>query len=332
MPAIAVLLAVIRVGIIGLDTSHATAFTKHLNDPSAAVEGGEGIRVVAAVVQGSKSIPSSVARQAEYTEAVRKLGVEIVPDVAALLPKVDAVLLETNDGREHLWQAEACFRAGKRVFIDKPLAHDLKDSKAIVDLAKKYNATFFTSSAIRYVKSIRYVKEKGLRVRGMDCWTCFNYEPSHEKWYWYGVHCVDPLFAAMGRGCEEVASFSGADGEIAVGRWKDGRFGVARGLSTAKKGAPYGGVIFTENAKVGPNGEKLVDGQIDMGTYEGYAEELKLILRYFKDGVVPVDPEESLEVMAFMTAARMSAARGGRPVKIAEAIESCDDTSWWKFL
>ena len=312
--------AEIKVGVIGLDTSHATAFTKHLNDPAAAVPGGEGFRVVAAVVQGSRTIPSSVERQPKYTETVRKLGVEIVPDVATLLKKVDAVLLETNDGREHLWQAEACFKAGKRVFIDKPLAHDLKDSKAIVALAKKYNATFFTSSAIRYVKAIRFVKEQGCKVRGMDCWTCFNVEPTHDKWYWYGIHCVDPLFAAMGRGCEKVMSFSGADGEIAVGLWKDGRFGVARGLATTKKGAPYGGVIFTEDAKVGPNGEKLVDGQIDMGTYEGYAEELKLILKYFRTGEVPVDPEESLEVLAFMTAADLSSQRGGAPVALSEVL------------
>lgn len=331
MTSIGLLLAVIRVGIIGLDTSHATAFTKHLNDPDGTTPEFRDFRVVAAVVKGSATIPSSVAVQPNYTEAVRKLGVEIVPDVAALLPKVDAVLLETNDGREHLWQAEACFRAGKRVFIDKPLAHNLKDSKAIVDLAKKHNATFFTSSAIRYVKSIRYVKEKGFRVRGMDCWTCFNYEPSHDRWYWYGIHCVDPLFAVMGRGCEEVVSFSGADGEIAIGRWKDGRFGVARGLATTKKGAPYGGVIFTEDAKVGPSGEKLIDGQINMGTYEGYAEELKFILQYFRTGEVPVAPEESLEVLAFMTAADLSAQRGGAPVTLAEAVEASSDAPWWKF-
>lgn len=320
MNSLCVLLAIIRIGIVGLDTSHATAFTKHLNDPAETTPEFKGFRVVAAVVKGSSKIPSSVEVQPKYTEIVKNLGVEIVPDVAALLPKVDAVLLETNDGQEHLWQSEACFKAGKRVFIDKPLAHNLKDAAAIVDLARKYNATFFTSSAIRYVNAIRYVKEKGYKVRGMDCWTCFNYEPTHEAWYWYGIHCVDPLFGVMGRGCEEVVSLSGADGVIAVGRWKDGRFGVARGLSTAKKGAPYGGVIFTEDANVGPNGEKLIDGQIDMGTYEGYAEELKLILKYFKDGVVPVDPEESLEVMAFMTAAAKSSSLGGQPIRIADVI------------
>ena len=319
MNMLAILLAVIKVGIIGLDTSHAVAFTKHLNVTRERPE-FEDFRVTHAVVKGSSKVASSVERQVGYTAKVKEMGVAIVDTVDDLLLSVDVVLLETNDGQEHLWQAEKCFKAGKRVFIDKPLAHRMNDAVAIVDLAKQYGATFFTSSAIRYVKAIRHVKEKGYKVRGMDCWTCFSCEPSHEKWYWYGIHCVDPIFAVMGRGCESVVSLSGADGEVAIGYWRDGRFGVARGLSTEKNGAPYGGVIFTEDGKVGPNGETLVDGQIDMGTYEGYAEELRLILEYFKNGVVPIDPEESLEVMAFMTAAAKSASLGGHPVRIADVI------------
>ena len=114
-------------------------------------------------------------------------------------------------------------------------------------LAKKYGTTFFTSSAIRYVKAIRTVKEKKLTIRGMDCWTCFNYEPTHDKWYWYGIHCVDPLFGVMGRGCEKVMAFSGEDGEIAVGLWKDGRFGIARGFSTAKEGGLRGLILDSED-------------------------------------------------------------------------------------
>ena len=308
MTSLVVLLAVIKVGIIGLDTSHSLAFTKHLNVTREKPE-YEDFRVVAAVVHGSKDIASSTNRYPKYITQVKEMGVEIVPDVDTLLGKVDAVLLETNDGREHLWQAEKVFKAGKRCFIDKPLAHNLADSVKIVALAKKYGATFFTSSAIRYVKAVQRVKETNLTIRGMDCWTCFNYEPTHDKWYWYGVHAVDPLFSVMGRGCETVTSFSGADGEIAVGRWKDGRFGVARGLSTNRPGAPYGGVIFT-----------VEEGQVDMGGYEGYGEELSFILKMFKTGEVPVDPEESLEALAFLTAADRSSAAGGVPVKIADVL------------
>ena len=304
---LAVLFAVFRIGVIGADTYHSVAFTKYLNGPKAKPEYA-GFRVTAVYKGGSEDIESSMSLLKANVPQLEKLGVEFVDSVDEVLDKCDAVLLETNDGRRHLEQAEKCFVAGKRVFIDKPLAHDLKDSVAIVEMAKKYNASFFTSSAIRYVKAIRGIRERGVKVRGMDCWTCFNYEASHDRWYWYGIHAVDPLFAMLGTGCESVVSYSGADGEVAIGKWKDGRFGIARGLSTAKEGAPYGGVVFTEA------------GQVDMGTYEGYADELSEIISFFKTGKTPVSPEESLEVMAYMTAARISADRGGVSVKIKDVL------------
>src|SRR4051812_37144743 len=69
-----------RVGIIGLDTSHATAFTKELNEPKAA-EDLRNCRVVAAYPKGSLDIPSSVERVPEYTAAVKQHGVEIVDSI-----------------------------------------------------------------------------------------------------------------------------------------------------------------------------------------------------------------------------------------------------------
>ena len=61
-------------------------------------------------------------------------------------------------------------------------------------------------------------------------------------------------------------------------------------------------------------------GQVDMGTYEGYGEELSEILKFFRTGIPPVSPEESLESLAFLTAAAESADRGGVPVKIADVL------------
>src|SRR5882757_3149522 len=70
----------IRVGIIGLDTSHAPAFVKVLNDPKAEPDVA-GFRVVAAYPKGSVDIPSSVKRVPEYTRQVHELGVEIVDSI-----------------------------------------------------------------------------------------------------------------------------------------------------------------------------------------------------------------------------------------------------------
>jgi len=110
-----------RVGMIGLDTSHCLAFTELLNkagdDP---VLGG--CKVVLVYPKGSPDIESSVKRVPEYTQKIRALGVEVVDDLAAMIAKVDVVLLETNDGRPHLEQVIPVLKARKPVFIDKPLA------------------------------------------------------------------------------------------------------------------------------------------------------------------------------------------------------------------
>ena len=103
---------VIKIGIIGLDTSHSTAFTELLNGDSDDKFVKE-FEVVAAYPYGSKTIQSSYERIPGYIEEVKKHGVEITSSIAELLDKVDCVMLETNDGRIHLEQAMEVFKSGK---------------------------------------------------------------------------------------------------------------------------------------------------------------------------------------------------------------------------
>ncbi len=113
-----------RVGIIGLDTSHSPAFVNALNaekpNPDYA-----GYTVVAAYPLGSQDIESSAKRIPGYIDDVKKMNVEIVDSIDNLLKKTDVILLETNDGRLHREQAIRVLKAGKRVFIDNPMAASL---------------------------------------------------------------------------------------------------------------------------------------------------------------------------------------------------------------
>jgi predicted dehydrogenase len=146
-----------KVGIIGLDTSHSIHFTKILNDPHAP-PALAGYPVVAAYPRGSLDIKSSVSRIPKYTRQIKKMGVEIVGSVEELQDKVDVVLLETNDGGRHLEQAMKVFKAGKPVFIDKPLAASLADVLAIFDAAAKYNVPMFSASSLRYMKGAQAIR------------------------------------------------------------------------------------------------------------------------------------------------------------------------------
>ena len=207
-----------RVGIIGCDTSHAIAFTKLMNadkDPDCA-----GFRVTAAHKWGSPDIFSSTNRypKYKYIAQLEEMGVVMKPTIADLLKDVDAVLLETCDGRPHYAQALEVFKSSKPVFIDKPVAASLADAIKIAEAGKKLNAKWFCSSALRYVKNAQDARNGKLgKIRGADCWTPNQFEPTQSEFYWYAIHGAEPLFTIMGTGCVEVRCTGTDTEDVAVG-------------------------------------------------------------------------------------------------------------------
>lgn len=294
----------IRAGIIGLDTSHVLAFTKTLNTTPQRPE-VMGLRVVAAYPQGSKDIESSTKRVPEYTEKVKALGVEIVPSIHDLLDKVDVVFLETNDGRPHLEQLLPCLEAHKPVFIDKPVAGTLVDAIKIFDAAKKASIPVFTSSSLRFGKGTLEVRKGSVgTVKQAETTSPASLEASHPDLFWYGIHGVESLFTVMGTGCQSVKRSTTAEGKITVtGTWAGNRSGTF----TEAKG--YGGKA------VGDKGEAAI------GSYDGYDPLLFSIVHFFRTGIAPVQPEETLEIYAFMEAADESKRRNGAEVTLKEVMD-----------
>jgi hypothetical protein len=288
----------IRVGIIGLDTSHVTAFTKILNDPAAAPDVA-GCRVVAAYPQGSPDIASSVSRVPGYTEALRSMGVEIVDSIPALIERVDAVLLETNDGRPHLEQVRPVLKAGKPVFIDKPIAGSLKDAVTIFKEAEAAGVPVWSSSSLRYGEQNQAARNGAFgKVQRCETSGPCSLEPTHPDLFWYGIHAVESLFTVMGTGCKSVVRTS-ENGQIVVtGKWDGGRVGIFR------ESRRYGG------RAVGDKGEGEVGGS------SGYRPLLVEIVKFFRTRQPPVRAEETLEIYAFMEAADESKRRGGAEVTL----------------
>lgn len=299
----------LRAGIIGLDTSHVIAFTKALNQQNPPPE-LSGVRIVAAYPGGSPDVEASHSRVDGYTKEIQQFGVAIVDSIEALLPKVDCVLLESVDGRPHLKQAEPVLRARKPVFIDKPLAGSLADAIAIFDLAKKYKTPCFSSSSLRFSPGILGMRnnEKVGEVRGCTAYSPCHLEPHHPDLFWYGVHGVEMLYTIMGVGCTSVSRAHTDDTDVVTGVWKDGRIGTYRGIRNAA--SDYGAVVF---------GSK---GIVPSGSYAGYEPLVAQIVKFFQTGEPPVNAEETIEIFAFMEAADRSLREGGKPVALAEVMQS----------
>ncbi|WP_437222015.1 Gfo/Idh/MocA family protein [Planctomicrobium sp. SH661] len=296
---------VIRIGIIGTDTSHAPAFTQSLNAVPAK-PGMEGVRVVAAFPGGSPDLPDSINLVDKYAEQVASHGVKIVGSIEELLGLVDVVILNSIDGRVHLAQAKPVIAAGKPLFIDKPMAASLKDGKEIFRLAKENNVPCFSSSSLRYTReAVKWKDQK--QIYGCEaCGPSFT-EPHHPTQFWYGIHGVETVFTFMGAGCESVTCIRTPEQEVAIGVWPGGRIGTFRGTRLPKN--EFVAMVY--------GSDEFVGGPLGVN----YDLLLEKVVEFFKTGKAPIDPQETLEILAFMEAADRSHEQGGAPIQLKTLLD-----------
>jgi hypothetical protein len=294
----------LRIGIIGCDTSHVIAFTETLNN-SQAKQHVPGGKVVAAYRGGSPDLPDSVRHLDEYSATLQdKYGVKFYDTIEELCRNVDAVLLESIDGRPHLEQVKPVIAAGKPVFVDKPMAGSLHDVLEIFRLAKAAKVPLFSASSLRFATNTLAVRDGAIgKVKYAETYGPCEIEPHHPDLFWYGVHGVEALYTVMGPGCRTVQRGTTPDGQIEVtGEWSGGRKGVFRADKS------FHGLA------------KGAKGEMAVGAWDGYAPLVAAIMKFFQTGVAPVKPEETVEIFAFMEAADESKRQGGAPVKIKDVI------------
>ena len=291
----------LRLGIIGTDTSHVIEFTKLLNDESSA-QHVPGARVVAAFKGGSKDLADSYQRVDKFAGELRaKWNVELVADIPSLCRRVDGVMIESVDGRQHLEQVKQALASGKPLWIDKPLASSLDDAREIQRLAKSAAVPWFTASALRYGKDVDALKFSDRT--GAIAWGAGPLGRDQLDLAYYAIHVVELLYAVLGPGCQEVARTHTGASDVIVGKWKDGRIGEVRAL---RPDSDYGALMFRAGGKT------AVSPNID----DGYRPLVVEIVRFFETKQPPVPNEESLEVIEFMDAAQRSMAQGGAAVKL----------------
>ncbi|MFA6472896.1 MAG: Gfo/Idh/MocA family oxidoreductase [Candidatus Latescibacterota bacterium] len=297
---------IFRIGLIGVDTMHAVAFTRHINDTKT----NSGCRITIAWKGGTPDNPMSTKYIEEYTRELQdSLGVEFVSSIPELCSRVDGVLLESVDGRPHLEQVKPVFAAKKPVFIDKPMAASLSDVIEIFRLAKQSGVPCWSSSALRYCEGIAAARTNQAfgEIIGCDAFSPCPLDEHHPDIFWYGMHGVETLFTIMGTGCKTVSRVQTKDTEFAVGTWKDGRIGTFRGMRSGKH--DYGAYVFGTKG-IGPS-----------GGFTSFNPLGDAIIKFFKTREVPVTPEETIEIYAFMAAADESKKLGGAPVSIEEVIK-----------
>jgi len=307
----------VRIGIIGLDTSHAVEFTQRLNDPASTsfVPGG---RVVAALPAASADLAASRDRVEGFTSTVRdKYGVRIVADVAELLSAVDAVMVLSLDGRAHVPQMKAIVAAKKPVFLDKPVAASLKDAVSIYLQAEAAGTPLLSASALRWNSAVTSVANAAVaNPSGAVSSGPAPKMEHHPSLFFYGIHPTEALFTVLGSGCASVVNTATAGASVITGKWADGRVGTLYAMHTWP--AAYQVTLFGT--------DKVVTQSTEGGDYTPLVRE---IVKFFQSRTPPVTAYQTLEIYAFMEAADESARKNGRPTSLRDVLEKAGCPPKW---
>ena len=298
----------LRIGIIGLDISHASRFREILNDPAHPhyVPGG---RIVKAFPGGTEAFHLSASRVPQFSQEYSEAGIELTDSIESMAD-CDAFCILSSVGDQHLEQFKAVAKFGKRVFIDKPLACSYKDALEIARTAEAYNVKVTTTSSFRFARGIDDILlPEDQQIIGCQVFGKMDMFDDYRDYFWYGVHGCDILYRMMGTGCKAVQAITGEPADMLVGHWDDGRLGTV----LAKRGGRwgFGCAVLTDNGY--RHGQAVNDPP-------SYALMIRKLLDFFAGGEVPVNLQESLEIMAFLEAASQSRAAGGKVVEIADVI------------
>ncbi|WP_042462027.1 Gfo/Idh/MocA family protein [Neobacillus dielmonensis] len=291
----------LKIGMIGLDTSHAVAFTKLLNDHTSPfhVKGGT---VVMAYPGGSFDFALSYSRISGITKEVEQYGVQIVETIEEVVTQCDAILLESVDGRVHLEQLKKLVRFKKPTFVDKPFCLDSSDAAKMVELAEKYHTPIMSSSALRFAEALSQalsIKDKG-KIIGADCFGPMEMVETQPGYFWYGIHTIEMLYTILGAGAKNVTTISNQDYDLIISQWENGRIGTARG--NRKGNYEFGAVIHFEK------GQEYV--RIDSSPKPYYASLLEQIILFFNGSKQIVPVRETQEIIRFIEAANESRETG----------------------
>jgi predicted dehydrogenase len=304
----------IKLGMVDFDSSHCVEFTRRINHVGIAEDQCvDGARVVMGCPGTSRLSPERVSG---FTEEMRTLGVTLVDRPDEMIGKVDAVMIESVDGSVHWERTRPFLDAGALCWVDKPFTCSLEEAKAMVDLADRRRVPIFSSSSLRYAPEVvRFVAECAAKDSAMGAIlgaTVYGPSPTHARnpgLFHYGIHATEVLFTLMGDQCECVTCLrvggdvgsetTGVD--VVTGNWSGGRVGSVRGIRSGA--AAYGFVAFCEKGV----------RHVPISTQYVYRELLKQVIRMFETREPPVDPVETLQIIAFIEASRDSGTSGGTP-------------------
>ena len=198
---------VFKVAIIGLDTSHSVALPQLMQDPKTPAEQ----KIEGLVATRALRFPSafqSEEGQDKRQATLEAIGVKVTRDFDEAVGDCDAIMLEINDPALHLEYFEKCAALGKPIFLDKPFADNWENTLKIVEIAKKNNVRYFTSSSLRFDADFSAAVKEWGKANSATIWGPVGKAAAGSSIVWYGVHAFEMLEKIDEKNLEEIFLFS----------------------------------------------------------------------------------------------------------------------------
>ena len=286
----------LRIGIIGLDSSHTVEFTRRFQAPDCPPDQ----RVAGVTVTRCMRFETPFQDRAGLDGRQQELegwGVEVTEDFDTAVAGADAVLIEINDPSLHLEYVRRCAGLGVPLFLDKPLAQDLAAGLEIARVAAEHDLRVCSASSLRFAAGLHDACAALPAPRHVTTFGPINRAAAGSSIVWYGVHAVEMLVRAIGRGASMVSTHRWDEDAVLVVEYADGRTGVVELFA----GGGYGGVLRS--------GHDVVPYTVDhAGIYPALLTEL---VPFLAGGASPVPLEDAVEVIAILDAAERSSQAGG---------------------
>lgn len=288
----------IRIGMIGLDTSHSVAFTKCLQAPDVAPDQKvHGARVVSCMrfetpFQDKNGLD---ARQKQ----LEQWGVTVTEDFDEAVAECEAIMLEINDPAYHLEYFRKCVPLGKPIFLDKPMADNTANARAIYKLAKDNKLRVFSASSLRFVPGLIEACEAVPNAMYAYAYGPLGKAPAGSSIVWYGVHAFEMLERAMGQGAVGVFARRDKAGVVCMVEYPDNRRGV---VELTEGASAYGGCV-RDKGKAAPY---ICDNS------RLYPDELIKVIEFFNGAEPAASLDDALEITAMLDAAERST-KSGKP-------------------
>lgn len=282
----------IKIAMVGLDTSHSVAFPQRMQAEECPAEEKVSGMYVTACMRFETPFQNKDGLDVRQ-KMLEGWGVKVTESFEETVADCDAVMISINDPSCHLEYFRKCVTLGKPIFLDKPLADTIAHGREIAALVKSKGLKVMSCSSLRYVTALLDACATVPAPTQTSTFGPLGRAPAGSSIVWYGVHAFEMLERAMGRGAARMTVVNAGTGVVCVVEYADGRRGV---VELSEGNYSYGGTLRGDG--------KAAAFIVDMD--RAYTLQLIEIGKFFRTGKAFLTFDDTMEVMALLDAAQQS--------------------------